>query len=172
MAVSTVVGGSPAALNCARFSRKREFARMLALRKALTALSTTVFSSTSTGDSSTGSDVLFLSGDKHWAEKSRMDGGVGYLFYEVTSSSLNRPRAYIFENNRHRIGRLARLFAGAVYYEANFGMLTRDWDRSDPLIGLEIRSDRGEIILRHEIPLSDLRPRETNARGSGGGTGK
>jgi alkaline phosphatase D len=116
--------------------------------------------------------LLFVSGDKHWAEISRMDGGVGYPLFEITSSSLNSPRAYIFESNRHRIGWLSRFFAGAVYYEENFGMITADWERTDPLIGLEIRSDRGEVVIRHEINLSDLRPRGSNPGIPGSGAGK
>lgn len=116
--------------------------------------------------------VLFVSGDKHWAEISRMDGGVGYPLYEVTSSSLNSPRAYIFESNRRRIGWLSRFFAGAVYYEENFGMITVDWERADPMIGLEIRGDRGDVVVRHEIQLSGLRPTGSEFGVPGSSTGK
>ena len=36
--------------------------------------------------------VVFLSGDRHLAELSTMDGGAGYPFYDVTSSGLNQAR--------------------------------------------------------------------------------
>lgn len=115
--------------------------------------------------------VILISGDKHYAEISKMDAGAGYPLFEVTSSSLNRPRAYVFESNRHRLGWLSRFFAGAVYYQANFGMITVDWLRPDPLITLEIFSDQGESAVRHEVALSVLRkappdttPQRTNSR--------
>src|SRR5690606_5531844 len=55
-------------------------------------------------DSTGAEGVLFLSGDRHWSELSRLDEGVPYPLYDLTSSSLNQvhPRGTPTEN-RHRL---------------------------------------------------------------------
>lgn len=94
--------------------------------------------------------VLFLSGDRHLAELSMMDAGLGYPLYDLTSSSLNLPMGEpLAEINRRRI---SEVFTGA-----NFGLVTVDWELADPLITLEVRDERGEPRIHHEIPLSALR---------------
>ena len=102
--------------------------------------------------------VLFLSGDRHLAELSMMDGGVGYPLYDLTSSALNRSakswRRY--ETNRHR--------ACTMNWGDNFGIVEIDWDRTaaggrpDPLIRLQIRDVDGDITIQRKIPLSTLQP--------------
>lgn len=97
--------------------------------------------------------VVLVSGDRHTAELSCLTGSeAGYPLYDVTSSSLNRPAQWSNEINRWRIG--------TPYPEANFGFITIDWDREDPLLTLEIRREKGEPAIRQDIKLSALRPRE------------
>ncbi|HYH67454.1 MAG TPA: alkaline phosphatase D family protein, partial [Urbifossiella sp.] len=97
--------------------------------------------------------VVFLSGDRHLAELSMMDGGAGYPFYDVTSSGLNqaakawRPQ----EANRHRVA--------TMNWGDNFGLITIDWDRPDPRITLQIRDSDGEVFLAQKLDLSTLRRR-------------
>ena len=92
--------------------------------------------------------VVFLSGDRHLAELSMMDGGAGYPFYDVTSSGLNqaakswRPQ----EVNRHRVA--------TMNWGDNFGLITIDWDRPDPRISLQIRD-----VERRRLPRAAARPR-------------
>ena len=91
--------------------------------------------------------VVFLSGDRHLAELSMMDGGAGYPFYDVTSSGLNqaakswRPQ----EVNRHRVA--------TMNWGDNFGLITIDWDRPDPRISLQIRD-----VGRRRLPRAEARP--------------
>ena len=91
--------------------------------------------------------VVFLSGDRHLAELSMMDGGAGYPFYDVTSSGLNqaakswRPQ----EVNRHRVA--------TMNWGDNFGLITIDWDRPDPRISLQIRD-----VGRRGLPRPEARP--------------
>jgi alkaline phosphatase D len=94
--------------------------------------------------------VLFISGDRHLAELSMMDGGVGYPLYDLTSSGLNRAwkRWRIYEENRHRVG--------TMNWGDNFGVIEIDWSRKDPLIRLQIRDGEGDIIIQRKIFLSTL----------------
>jgi len=97
--------------------------------------------------------VLFLSGDRHLAELSTMDGGVGYPLYDLTSSGLNvahhekwRPQ----ELNRHRVA--------TMNIGDNFGLVGIEWDLADPRISLQIRDADGDAVIQHKIPLSLLQP--------------
>ncbi|MCL5287678.1 MAG: alkaline phosphatase family protein [Acidobacteria bacterium] len=98
--------------------------------------------------------VLFLSGDRHLAELSMMDGGVGYPLFDLTSSGLNVARKAWrpFEPNRHR--------AATMNVGDNFGLVQIEWDRADPRISLQIRDVDGEITIQRKIPLSLLQPRK------------
>ncbi len=95
--------------------------------------------------------VVFLSGDRHLAELSMMDGGAGFPFYDVMSSGLNqaakswRP----LEVNRHRVA--------TMNWGDNFGLVTVNWDLPDPEIALQIRDVKGDVFLSQKIRLSTLR---------------
>jgi alkaline phosphatase D len=98
---------------------------------------------------STGS--LFISGDRHFAELSMMDGEAGYPIYDLTASSLNWSE-HVFrmiERNRHRIG--------VVNRGDNFGLIEIDWERKDPLLRLKIVDEDGDLLLQHKVELSVLR---------------
>ncbi len=98
---------------------------------------------------STGS--LFISGDRHFAELSMMDGDAGYPIYDLTASSLNWSEHMfrMIERNRHRIG--------VVNRGDNFGVIEIDWERRDPLLRLKIVDEDGDILLQHKVELSVLR---------------
>ncbi len=105
--------------------------------------------------------VVVLSGDRHLAELSVMDAGIGYPLYDLTSSGLNQGyvkgwRAQ--EVNRHRV---ATMNTGH-----NFGLVTIDWDRPDPLIRLQIRDESGEVTIQEKVPLSVLQPGVLKSKGS------
>lgn len=99
------------------------------------------------------SGVVVISGDRHLAELSMMDAGIGYPLYDLTSSGLNqaargwRP----FEPNGHRVA--------TMNWGNNFGLISIDWDRDDPLIRLQIRDEDGETTIQQKVPLSLLQPR-------------
>lgn len=96
--------------------------------------------------------VIFISGDRHLAELSRMRIDAGYEVYDVTSSALNqKSRGWYNEINRHR--------HGSNYRDANFGLISIDWEAPDPTIDLEIRQEDGAPAIWHQIKLSELRPR-------------
>jgi alkaline phosphatase D len=96
------------------------------------------------------SGVVFLSGDRHHAELSMMDGGVGYPLYDLTSSGLNQ--AFLawrsLEKNQHRVA--------TMQFGNNFGLIEIDWDAKDPLVRLQIRDEQGDITIQQKVPLSVL----------------
>lgn len=81
--------------------------------------------------------VLFLSGDRHIAEFSKLDWeGREAAFYEVTSSSLTHSWAsFSGEPNRHRVGE--------VFHQNNFGFLEIDWEKREATVS--IRDEAGAI---------------------------
>ena len=87
--------------------------------------------------------VIFLSGDRHIAEISRIElEGLDYPIYDITSSSLTHSwRSFPGEVNRHRVGE--------VFSENNFGLLEIDWERS--VVNATIRDEKGVIQRSVEI---------------------
>lgn len=96
--------------------------------------------------------VIFLSGDRHLAEISMMDGGVGYPLYDITASALNNSRSgfRLQEPNRHRVG--------SMNFGNNFGLIEIDWDAEDPEIAMQILDEEGDVILQQKVRLSWLQP--------------
>jgi alkaline phosphatase D len=99
--------------------------------------------------------VLFVSGDRHLAEISRVDpaeSGVGYPLHDVTASSLNKPTLddVSGEPNRHRLG--------ANHPAENFGSIEIDWAEDDPRIELSVRDLSGAAVNAVTIRLSALQP--------------
>ena len=90
-----------------------------------------------------------ISGDVHHGEISAMDFGTGYKVYEVTSSGLNCANEPWAEANKHRVS--------DMQWTDNFGMVRVDWDAKDPTIDLEVRTGRGNLGLRSQLKLSELR---------------
>jgi alkaline phosphatase D len=96
--------------------------------------------------------AIFLSGDRHLAELSVVDGGAGYPFFDLTSSGWNvaRIRQMPHEPNRHRVV--------TVQWTDNFGMIEIDWTPPDPQLALQIRGAGGEIVFQRKLALSLLQP--------------
>jgi alkaline phosphatase D len=70
------------------------------------------------------SRVVFISGDRHWAELSRMDREGLPTLYDLTSSALTQkhPRGTPTPN-RYR--------TGTTYHDANMGLIEIHWERVD-----------------------------------------
>jgi alkaline phosphatase D len=98
------------------------------------------------------SGIVCLSGDRHLAELSMMDAGIGYPFYDLTSSGLTEasPKWRKLEVNRHRVA--------TMNWGNNFGLITVDWGQDDPLLRLQIRDEQGEVTIQEKVPLSLLQP--------------
>jgi alkaline phosphatase D len=95
------------------------------------------------------SGVIVLSGDRHYAELSVLEGStVGYPLHDLTSSSLNRPLGSAFEGNRRRVG--------PVVDSANFGSVEVDW--AGGVITLRIWDEHGVARVDHSLLLASLAP--------------
>src|SRR5262249_38225405 len=80
--------------------------------------------------------VVVLSGDRHLAELSAMDAGIGYPLFDLTSSGLNQgyTRGWRkLEANRHRVM--------TMNVGNNFGLVTIDWGAKNPVVSLQIRDE-------------------------------
>lgn len=99
--------------------------------------------------------VIFLSGDRHLAEISMMDAGLGFPLYDVTSSGMTEAakRWRPLEPNRHRLG--------TMNFGDNFGLIAIDWEKPDPVVSLQIRDVEGDVRLSQKVPLSTLNPYQT-----------
>lgn len=69
--------------------------------------------------------VVFISGDRHWAELSRLDRPGDYPLYDMTASALTEP---------HNRGTPTpnRLRDGPTFHNVNVGLLTIDWSGAKP----------------------------------------
>jgi len=95
--------------------------------------------------------VVFISGDRHTAEISRIDpseSGVAYPLYDVTSSSLNQPGGGAAgEPNKYRVGQR--------YSPINFGSITIDWGRQESDVRLAIHDGEGKLVREQSITIGD-----------------
>jgi len=92
--------------------------------------------------------VIFISGDRHFAELSVLRREGGYPLYELTSSALNL---------RHPSGQTGfnEFRIDGTYVRENFGEIRIRWG-AEPLITLCIRDLEGEVRLETSFPLADL----------------
>ncbi|HLP22379.1 MAG TPA: alkaline phosphatase D family protein [Chitinophagales bacterium] len=92
--------------------------------------------------------VVFISGDLHYAELSRLhrpDLGL-YPIYDLTSSGMTHGHSCAGENKNRIHG---------AYMKANFGMINIDW-RAQMFV-MEIKDEKGDAKITHTIPFSELR---------------
>jgi alkaline phosphatase D len=91
--------------------------------------------------------LVLLSGDRHFAELSRLeDGSLHYPLYELTSSGLTHAFDAADEPNRFRIG--------SLYPHRNFGAVRIDWGSGE--LALEAREKGGRVVVGTTVRLSTL----------------
>lgn len=95
--------------------------------------------------------VLFITGDTHRAQFSRLEAGTLYPLWEVNSSGLTEnvdPNRVAPDVNRF----------GDFFVGDNFGLIRIDWHAQDPTLTLEIRNVENRPVLQHVVRLSELQP--------------
>lgn len=95
--------------------------------------------------------VLFMSGDRHHTEISRMERTDAYPLIDITCSPLtsgtHKPRD---ENNSHKV-------EGKSFYKRNFGIVEVEGKRTDRVLTLTIYNTEGEEQWSYTIKASELR---------------
>ncbi len=90
--------------------------------------------------------VIFISGDVHYAEISKMEEENLYPIYDVTASGLSST--WLFATpNRNRI-------EGPIM-DNHFGLLTLDLGKQ-PVVKMEIWDINGNQRIEHRVPLSEI----------------
>jgi alkaline phosphatase D len=96
--------------------------------------------------------VLFVSGDRHWCELSRMPGPGGYPIYDLTASAMTvpHPRGTPSENKYRAVP--------VTYHDVNVGHLHINWEEADPRLNLIIIDEAGKTRIEQRLLLSELQP--------------
>ncbi len=91
--------------------------------------------------------VIFISGDRHFAEISKMErDDLPYPVYDFMSSGLTHNVAVV-EKNPHRM-------KGKRAFNRNFGMIQMHWEEQS--FTLQSRTISGKLKFDHTIPFSEL----------------
>ena len=94
--------------------------------------------------------VVILSGDRHAAEISKLEGVLPYPLYDITSSAMNQTRNPREEPNSLRVGK--------VYHRENFGILSVDWAGKAPVVTMEVRNLKGQVVEQTKMVLPASAP--------------
>lgn len=90
--------------------------------------------------------VLFISGDTHWGELSKVNTP-NYPLWEITSSGLTEKWKDV-SPNKHRVGQFTN--------NINYGFINIDWQQADPLIHFGLKDVDGKIVMEQRLRLSQL----------------
>jgi alkaline phosphatase D len=104
--------------------------------------------------------VVIVSGDRHLAEISRLAreaAGIGYPLFDVTSSSLNTPSGNFTKAGTRFANEINSYRVGLTYFDTNFGFIDIDWSQPDPVLRLQVRDEKGEVVLQQRLTRSQLR---------------
>ena len=89
-------------------------------------------------------NVMFLSGDRHIGEISRLAiDSLDYPLYDITSSGLTHSYEKSKEVNPYRVGDLV--------VNKNYGVLRFDWKESSVNINCQIKGVNGEIYVNEDL---------------------
>ena len=88
--------------------------------------------------------VLFISGDRHWAELSRLDRGGDYPLYDLTSSALT-------EVHKRGTPTPNRFRDGPTYHGLNVGLITIDWRAKGPAVLLQLFEVNGTVRIEKKL---------------------
>lgn len=91
--------------------------------------------------------VIFISGDVHYAELSKLTVDGGYPLYDLTSSGITSTWDFATPNDNR--------LEGAVM-ENNYGLVIMDWEKKDPEITLQIHDVAKKKRIDKTVKLSEL----------------
>ena len=87
--------------------------------------------------------LMFISGDRHIAEVSRMElDDYDYPIFDFTASGLTHTWSeYWEEENQYRVGELI--------VQKNFGLIKVAWQEGNPTVTFEVRGVQGDVHLQY-----------------------
>jgi len=91
--------------------------------------------------------VVFISGDVHYAEISKLTPPDAYPIYDVTASGITSTWDFATPND-NRID-------GAVM-ENHFGILDIDWDAPEPTVNMKIIDVSGKVRINRTVLIKEL----------------
>lgn len=92
--------------------------------------------------------VIFISGDRHFAEISKLEReDIPYPIYDYLSSGLTHANNIMPEKNPHRMN-------GKRYLRRNFGMILLNWD--EKTVTLQNIKVNQKVSFEHTIPFSEM----------------
>lgn len=92
-------------------------------------------------------NIVFLTGDRHHTELSKVDLGEGIEVYDFTCSPLSsgtKPEKYRNEPNMHRVN-------GTNFFENNFGILRFSGPQNERRLQILVYSADGELAWERTI---------------------
>jgi alkaline phosphatase D len=98
-------------------------------------------------------NVIFLSGDRHLAEISRLvDPRTSQPVYDITSSGMTHHATNNLFHNFNREPNRFRL--GQNFVGLNFGLIQFDWNATPPTASLQIRDTENAIRIQEKVNLT------------------
>jgi alkaline phosphatase D len=91
--------------------------------------------------------VVFITGDVHYAEISKLTAEGLYPIYDVTASGITSTWLFATPNDNR--------IEGPVM-ENHFGLISVDWAKPDPTIKMEIWDVRDNQRIEYTVPLSAI----------------
>jgi len=88
--------------------------------------------------------VLFISGDRHWAELSQLDRPGDYPLHDLTSSALT-------EEHKRGTPTPNRFRDGTTYHGNNVGLIHIDWEPRGPSVLLQLFDVNGAVRIEKRI---------------------
>jgi len=88
--------------------------------------------------------VIFISGDRHWAELSRLDRDGAYPLYDLTSSALT-------EEHKRGTPTPNRFRDGPTFHDTNVGLITVDWRTKGPAVLLQLFDVNGTVRIEKKV---------------------
>jgi alkaline phosphatase D len=92
--------------------------------------------------------VVFISGDVHYAEISKLTGEGMYPVYDVTSSGITSTWGFATPNDNRVDGPVM---------ENNFGLIKINWELADPEIIMQVHDVSGQVRIDRTVKLSELK---------------
>lgn len=89
--------------------------------------------------------LIFLSGDTHWAELSKVESDGLYPIYDLTSSGINRDWPHV-EHNKNRVGEACSRF--------NYGVIEINWSKKE--FTFRITDAFKKLHLTHTVGFGEL----------------